>query len=103
MIVTILKQTRAVTGHGSRLIFGALLMTLLAATPSSGSPAADRSNTKAKKKGALMKSHTAAAKKITGYAPVNGLKMYYEIEGSGDPLVFIPPAFGFAGLECFPS
>jgi hypothetical protein len=22
-----------------------------------------------------------------GYAPVNGLKMYYEIEGAGDPLV----------------
>jgi pimeloyl-ACP methyl ester carboxylesterase len=29
--------------------------------------------------------------------------MYYEIEGSGDPLVFIPPAFGFAGLQSFPT
>ncbi len=29
-------------------------------------------------------------KKTNGYAPVNGLKMYYEIEGDGDPLVFIP-------------
>jgi pimeloyl-ACP methyl ester carboxylesterase len=38
-----------------------------------------------------------------GYAPVNGLKMYYEMEGTGDPLVFIPPAFGFAGLESFPA
>ena len=38
-----------------------------------------------------------------GYAPVNGLKMYYEIEGTGDPLVFIPPAFGFAGRESFPE
>ncbi len=38
-----------------------------------------------------------------GYAPVNGLKMYYEMEGTGDPLVFIPPAFGFAGLEYFPA
>ncbi len=37
------------------------------------------------------------------YAPVNGLKMYYEIEGTGDPLVFIPPAFGFAGLNSFPA
>jgi pimeloyl-ACP methyl ester carboxylesterase len=37
------------------------------------------------------------------YAPVNGLKMYYEIEGTGDPLVFIPPAFGCAGLESFPT
>src|SRR5215468_11137746 len=38
-----------------------------------------------------------------GYAPVNGLKMYYEIEGTGDPLVYIPPAFGFAGRESFPE
>jgi pimeloyl-ACP methyl ester carboxylesterase len=38
-----------------------------------------------------------------GYAPVNGLKMYYEIEGAGDPLVFIPPAFQFAGLKSFPA
>lgn len=41
--------------------------------------------------------------KIQGYAPVNGLKMYYEIEGAGDPLVYIPPAFGFAGLKSFPA
>ena len=41
-------------------------------------------------------------KKKNGYAPVNGLKMYYEIEGTGDPLVYIPPAFGFAGLKSFP-
>ncbi len=38
-----------------------------------------------------------------GYAPVNGLKMYYEIKGAGNPLVFIPPAFGFAGRESFPE
>jgi pimeloyl-ACP methyl ester carboxylesterase len=38
-----------------------------------------------------------------GYASVNGLKMYYEIEGIGDPLVFVPPAFGFAGLKSFPE
>lgn len=42
-------------------------------------------------------------KKSHGYAPVNGLKMYYEIEGDGDPLVFIPPAFGFAGAKTFPT
>ena len=41
--------------------------------------------------------------KSCGYAPVNGLKMYYEIEGSGDPLVYIPPAFGFAGMKQFPA
>ena len=38
-----------------------------------------------------------------GYAPVNGLAMYYEIEGTGDPLVYIPPAFGFAGFNSFPA
>lgn len=38
-----------------------------------------------------------------GYAPVNGLKMYYEIEGAGDPLVYIPPLFGYAGANSFPS
>jgi len=37
------------------------------------------------------------------YAPVNGLNMYYEIQGTGDPLVVIPPAFAFAGLHSFPA
>src|SRR6476660_4872189 len=38
-----------------------------------------------------------------GYAPVNGLKMYYEIKGTGDPLVCIPPAFGYAGVNPYPA
>ncbi len=38
-----------------------------------------------------------------GYALINGLNMYYEIEGTGDPLVYIPPAFGFAGVKSFPA
>ncbi len=40
-----------------------------------------------------------------GYAPVNGLEMYYEVEGppGGAPLVYIPNAFGFAGLISFPG
>jgi pimeloyl-ACP methyl ester carboxylesterase len=50
-----------------------------------------------------MNARNGDPKKINGYAPVNGLKMYYEIEGTGDPLVFIPPAFGFAGRESFPA
>jgi pimeloyl-ACP methyl ester carboxylesterase len=29
----------------------------------------------------------------TGYAPVNGLQMYYEIHGSGEPLVLLHSAF----------
>jgi hypothetical protein len=28
-------------------------------------------------------------KPTTGYAPVNGLKMYYEIHGSGKPVVLL--------------
>jgi pimeloyl-ACP methyl ester carboxylesterase len=40
-------------------------------------------------------------KENRGHAPVNGLHMYYEIEGVGTPLVFIPPAFGFAGQKSF--
>src|SRR5215510_3311852 len=29
----------------------------------------------------------------TGYAPVNGLKMYYEVHGIGDPVVLLHGAF----------
>lgn len=50
-----------------------------------------------------MENHRSRATKIQSYASVNGLKMYYEIEGVGAPLVYIPPAFGFAGLKPFPS
>ena len=38
---------------------------------------------------------TAASTPETGYAPVNGLEMYYEIQGSGGtPLVLLHGAFG---------
>ncbi len=36
---------------------------------------------------------TAQQKPTTGYAPVNGLKMYYEIHGSGEPVVLLHGAF----------
>ena len=32
-------------------------------------------------------------KPTTGYAPVNGLNMYYEIHGSGDPVVLLHGSF----------
>jgi pimeloyl-ACP methyl ester carboxylesterase len=32
-------------------------------------------------------------KPTTGYAPVNGLKMYYEVHGSGDPVVLVHGSF----------
>lgn len=50
-----------------------------------------------------MKATSGESNATRGYAPVNGLKMYYEIEGAGAPLVFIPPAFGHAGLRTFPA
>jgi pimeloyl-ACP methyl ester carboxylesterase len=34
----------------------------------------------------------------TGYAPVNGLQMYYEIHGAGEPLVLLHGAFGAIDL-----
>ena len=36
---------------------------------------------------------SAQQKTTTGYAPVNGLKMYYEIHGSGEPVVLLHGAF----------
>ena len=50
-----------------------------------------------------MNSCSGATKEGCGYAPVNGLKMYYEMEGTGDPLVCIPPAFGYAGVNRYPA
>lgn len=50
-----------------------------------------------------MDSSDTSTTKLGGYAPVNGLKMYYEIEGTGDPLVYLPPAFGFAAMKSFPA
>ena len=36
---------------------------------------------------------SAQQKPTTGYAPVNGLKMYYEVHGSGDPVALLHGAF----------
>ncbi len=36
---------------------------------------------------------SAQQKLTTGYAPVDGLKMYYEIQGSGEPVVLVHGAF----------
>ena len=43
----------------------------------------------------LAFSQTVAATAVkTGYAPVNGLKMYYEIHGAGDPLILLHGGVG---------
>jgi pimeloyl-ACP methyl ester carboxylesterase len=36
---------------------------------------------------------SAQQKPMTGYAPVNGLNMYYEIHGTGDPVVLLHGSF----------
>src|SRR6185503_20277783 len=36
---------------------------------------------------------SAQQKPITGYAPVNGLRMYYEVHGGGEPVVLLHGAF----------
>lgn len=36
---------------------------------------------------------SAQQKPVTGYAPVNGFKMYYEIHGTGEPVVLLHGAF----------
>src|SRR5258708_32280663 len=35
---------------------------------------------------------SAQQKPTTGYAPVNGIKMYYEVHGSGEPVVLLHAA-----------
>ena len=41
----------------------------------------------------VLSAIAAAQKPVTGYAPVNGLKMYYEIHGNGEPVVMLHGAF----------
>ena len=41
---------------------------------------------------------TKPAERKSGYAPVNGLKMYYEITGEGKPAVYIHPILSHCGL-----
>lgn len=84
-----------------RRFWFAMLVPLLLATQAMAANSSDVAKTK--EKGSCMNSDNDKTKKVSGYAPVNGLNMYYEIEGTGDPLVFIPPAFGFAGLKSFPE
>lgn len=50
-----------------------------------------------------MKRTESRLAKTHGYAPINGPRMYYEIEGSGDPPVYIPPALGCTGMCSFPD
>src|SRR5512134_2188771 len=44
-------------------------------------------------------SETSSPAIQTGYAPVNGLNMYYEIHGTGQPLVLLHGAFSATGTS----
>ena len=41
--------------------------------------------------------------KTHGYAPVNGLQMFYEIDGEGEPLVFIRRHLAVADVHAVPA
>ena len=41
----------------------------------------------------LFSAASGAEKPVSGYAPVNGLKMYYEIHGKGEPVVLLHGSF----------
>lgn len=41
----------------------------------------------------MMTTVSAQQKPLTGYAPVNGLKMYYEVHGTREPVVLLHGAF----------
>ncbi len=41
----------------------------------------------------VMTTASAQEKPTTGYAPINGLKMYYEVHGTGEPLVLLHGSF----------
>ncbi len=86
-----------------RRVVGAMLVPLLVASHAIAGNSSGQAPTQSKSKGSVMSARNRHPKKINGFAPVNGLKMYYEIVGTGDPLVFIPPAFGYAGRESFPA
>jgi pimeloyl-ACP methyl ester carboxylesterase len=46
---------------------------------------------------AFTQARTTPAPK-TGYAPVNGLKLYYEIHGTGEPLILLHGGVGATGM-----
>ena len=41
----------------------------------------------------VMTGASAQQKPTTGYAPVNGINMYYEVHGGGEPVVLLHGAF----------
>ncbi len=51
----------------------------------------------------MSSSRSASPHKESGYAPVNGLNMHYEITGEGEPLIYIPAALAFSGITEFPE
>lgn len=46
----------------------------------------------------VKQADASATALVTGYAPVNGLKLYYEIHGQGEPLVLLHGGLGASGM-----
>jgi len=50
-----------------------------------------------------VKHQVRPVEKRSGYAPINGLDMYYESQGNGKPLLYLGMGFGVAGITEFPG
>ncbi len=72
------------------------ITTAIAAAPAAALPKAAKAATNTQE-GPTMT--TPANRSASGYAPVNGVEIYYEIHGSGEPLVLLHGGFG--SIEMF--
>ncbi|MEO7222326.1 MAG: alpha/beta hydrolase [Devosia sp.] len=73
-----------------------LLTTALATAAFAALPKLANAATNTIKEGTAM-----TTRPTSGYAPVNGIELYYEIHGSGKPLVLLHGGFG--SIEMFGS
>ena len=74
-----------------------LLTTAIATAAIAALPRAASAATNITQEGTTMT--TPANRPASGYAPVNGVEVYYEIHGSGKPLVLLHGGFG--SIEMF--
>jgi len=68
-----------------------ILAAVLAVTTAVSAAAAERWET-------LPEAPAMPVSKVAGYAPVNGIHMYYAVYGAGDPVLLIHGGLGHADL-----